>query len=73
MNLVKVNTKKPIALSAGSALSFIVLLGLVSLFSDLTYEGARSLNGQFLSFLGARAMAVGVAAGELLGYALRFV
>ena len=53
MNFVKVDPNKSTLLSAGSALSFIVLLGIVSLFSDLTYEGARSLNGQFLSFLAA--------------------
>lgn len=65
---------QPAPLSAGRALSFVVLLGVVSLFADLTYEGARGLNGPYLSFLGASATAVGLAAGagELLGYALRF-
>lgn len=60
---------------AGHALRFVVLLGLVSLFADATYEGARSVTGPFLGVLGASAAAVGVVAGagELLGYGLRLV
>lgn len=55
------------------AVRFIVLLGLVSLFADLTYEGARSISGPFLAALGASGTAVGVVAGlgELFGYVLR--
>ena len=51
----------------------MVLLGVVSLFADVTYEGARSINGQFLAVLGAGAAVVGVVGGlgELLGYGLR--
>ena len=62
-------------LVAGAAMAFVVLLGVVSLFSDMTYEGARSLHGQFLKILGSSALAVGVAAGagEFLGYAVRLV
>jgi len=54
---------------------FVVLLGIVSLFSDMTYEGARSITGPFLAFLGASATIVGIVAGfgELVGYALRLV
>lgn len=54
---------------------FVVLLGIVSLFADMTYESARSITGPFLALLGASATAVGITAGlgELLGYALRFV
>ncbi len=57
------------------ALRFIFLLGIVSLFADVTYEGARSINGSFLSILGASGAAVGLAsgAGELVGYCLRLV
>jgi predicted MFS family arabinose efflux permease len=60
---------------AKSALIFVVLMGIVSLFADFTYEGARSVNGQFLESLGASAAAVGfiVGFGELTGYALRFL
>ena len=66
------NLKK---LSSKSATQFIVLLGIVSLFGDITYEGARSVNGPFLAFLGANGMMVGLVAGsgELIGYALRLV
>jgi MFS family permease len=54
-------------------LSFIVLLGVVSLFADMTYEGARSATGPFLAMLGASAFAVALVSGggELIGYALR--
>lgn len=57
-----------------TALKFVVLLGLVSLFSDMTYEAARSLNGTFLKILGASGSTVGIVAGlgELIGYGLRF-
>jgi len=55
------------------ALGFIILLGLVSLFGDMTYEGARSISGPFLAALGASGAAVGIVAGlgELFGYTLR--
>ena len=58
-----------------SALKFVVLLGVVSLFADLTYEGARSAVGRYLGILGASATAVGIVAGlgELVGYAFRLV
>lgn len=57
------------------ATRFVVLLGVVSLFADMTYESARSITGPFLELLGASATVVGVVAGlgELIGYALRFV
>lgn len=57
------------------ALKFIVLLGIVSLCADVTYEGARSITGPFLKVLGASATVVGVVAGlgELIGYGLRIV
>jgi len=52
---------------------FIILLGIVSLFGDITYEGARSVAGPYLATLGASAGAVGLVGGvgEFLGYALR--
>jgi MFS family permease len=72
---LKADAKKTAVTATAGALGVVVLFGLVSLFADTTYEGARSLNGQFLSVLGASATAVGfaVGAGEFLGYALRFV
>lgn len=52
---------------------FIVLLGLVSLLADTTYEGSRSYYGDFLGLLGASGTAVGfvAGAGELVGYGVR--
>ncbi len=57
-----------------SALRFIFCLGVVSLFADMTYEGARSVLGPFLQNLGASAAEVGFIAGfgEMLAAALRF-
>lgn len=62
-------------ISKGTALKFVILLGVVSLFADMTYEGARSITGPYLAILGASATAVGIVAGfgELIGYALRLV
>src|SRR5579863_4686342 len=55
------------------AIRFVVLLGFVSLFADMTYEGARSVAGPFLQSLGATGAIVGIVAGlgELAGYAIR--
>ena len=57
-----------------SAIRFIVCLGVVSLFADMTYEGARSIIGPFLKDLGASAAQVGLIAGlgEMLAASLRF-
>jgi len=54
-------------------MQFIVCLGVVSLFADITYEGARSISGPFLRDLGASAALVGFVAGfgEFIGFALR--
>jgi len=54
-------------------MTFVALIGVVSLFADMTYEGARSINGPFLAVLGASSLAVGfiAGAGELLGYLTR--
>lgn len=56
-----------------AALSFIVLMGVVSLFSDMTHEGGKSILGAYLSLTGASAAAVGFVSGfgELIGYSLR--
>lgn len=57
------------------ARAFVVVMGVVALFGDMTYEGARGLVGPYLGLLGASAMAIGFAAGlgEFLGYALRLL
>jgi MFS family permease len=55
------------------AVAFIVLLGTISLFADMTYEGARSITGPYLGMLGVTATTIGVVSGfgELVGYAVR--
>ena len=54
---------------------FVLCFGLVSLFADMVYEGARSIIGPYLATLGASATIVGVVAGagEFIGYGLRVV
>ena len=58
-----------------SAFRFIVALGIVSLFADMTYEGAHSIIGPFLKDLGASAAQVGIIAGlgEMIAAILRLV
>ena len=58
-----------------AAIRFIVLIGVVSLFGDMTYEGARSIVGPYLATLGASATIVGLAAGfgELVGSGIRLL
>lgn len=54
---------------------FIVLFGVVSLFSDMTHEGAASIRGAYLSLLGASAGTIGFISGlgEMIGYSMRYV
>ena len=63
--------KKPLS----QALIFIILFGIVSLFSDMTHEGASSIRGAYLSLLGASASTIGFISGlgELIGYSLRYI
>lgn len=57
-----------------AAFRFIVCIGLVSLFADMTYEGAYSGIGPFLSELGVGATLVGVISGvgEMIAASLRY-
>ena len=57
------------------AMLFILLFGIVSLFSDMTHEGASSIRGAYLSLLGASAGTIGFISGlgELIGYSMRYV
>ena len=66
--MMKKSTKK-------IALSFVIMMGVVSLFSDMTHEGARSIYGAYLSLAGASAATIGfvMGLGELIGYSLRLV
>jgi len=67
--------RHPRQLQARTALGFVILVGIVSLFSDMTHEAARSINGQFLAVLGASGAAVGVVSGlgEVAGYSIRLL
>jgi hypothetical protein len=60
---------------SSAAFRFVLTLGIVNLFGDITYEGGASINGQFLASLGASAAAISIVAGagECLGYGLRAV
>ena len=57
------------------AMLFILLFGIVSLFSDMTHEGASSIRGAYLSLLGASAGTIGFISGlgELIGYSMRYI
>ena len=68
--------KTPVAGSVAKlAFRFVLIIGVVNFFADLTYEGARSIVGPFLGSLGASATIVGFVAGfgEMVGYGLRSV
>jgi predicted MFS family arabinose efflux permease len=60
---------------AGLAFRFVLIIGIVNFFADMTYEGARAIVGPFLGSLGASAAIVGFVAGfgELMGYGLRSI
>jgi len=53
----------------------ILSFGLVSLFGDIIYEGARGIISPYLQSLGATALIIGVAVslGDFLGYSLRMI
>lgn len=57
------------------AFRLVLILGLVSLFADMTYESARSITGQYLEYLGASGTIVGITAGigALIGYGFRLL
>jgi MFS family permease len=67
--------KNVLKLPQSPAFRFVLTMGIVNLFADMTYEGGASINGPFLQSLGATAAAVGIVAGigEFLGYSLRAV
>src|SRR5712691_9525448 len=68
-------TKNQRTTLAKLAFRFVLTIGIVNLFADLTYEGACSITGPFLGSLGASATVIGIVVGfgELLGYGLRSV
>lgn len=60
---------------ASLAFRFVLIIGVVNFFADMTYEGARANVGPFLGSLGASAAIIGFVAGfgELVGYGLRSI
>ncbi|MGV0582396.1 MFS transporter [Mycobacteroides chelonae] len=58
-----------------SAWRFVTTFGVISMFADIVYEGARSITGPLLASLGASALVVGVVTGigEAAALALRLV
>jgi len=54
---------------------FIIMFGIVSMFSDMTHESVTSIRGVFLSIVGASAATIGFISGlgELIGYGMRYV
>lgn len=57
-----------------SAMIFIIMFGIVSMFSDMTHESASSIRGAYLTLLGASAGTIGFVSGlgELVGYSMRY-
>ena len=62
-------------IGSSPAFNFVLTMGVVNLFGDMTYEGGGAINGQFMASLGASAAVVSITAGlgEFLGYSLRSV
>ena len=62
-------------IGSSPAFNFVLTMGVVNLFGDMTYEGGGAINGQFMATLGASAAVVSISAGlgEFLGYSLRSV
>ena len=56
-------------------LRFVIGLGLLSLFADFTYEGARSIVGAYLAEIGASPIMAGLVAGfgELIGFGIQLL
>ncbi len=59
--------------TASTVLHFVLLIGVVNLFADFTYEGGRSVIGPFLGQLGASAVVISIVSGvgEFFGYTVR--
>lgn len=57
------------------AFLFLLLLGVISLLSDFTHEGARSIYGPYLGLIGVSAFMVSFASGlgEFIGQSLRII
>jgi predicted MFS family arabinose efflux permease len=73
--MAQTETSSPKPDIAKLAFRFVLIFGAVNFFADMTYEGARSIAGPFLGYLGASATIVGFVGGfgEMVGYALRSI
>ncbi len=62
-------------ISRKTAYTAILALGIVSMLGDIVYESGRGIAPDYLLFLGASALLVGIVsgAGEFLGYAARLI
>lgn len=58
-----------------SALVFIILLAIVSMFSDMTHEGSNSIIGAYQAIIGTSPFAISVVSGlgMLIGFTLRLL
>ena len=54
------------------ALELVVLVGVVSLFADMIYEGARGITGPYRAVLGASGTVVGIVAGSVSWSVMRY-
>lgn len=66
--------KKDAKVKISDAMLFIILFSIVSMFSDMTHEGASSIRGAYYALLGASAATIGFVSGlgELIGYSIRY-
>lgn len=67
------NKKEELKIRAKSAFIFILLMGLVSMMSDIVHEGANSILGAFESFVGVSPFYISLISGlgMFIGYSLR--
>lgn len=75
MNHNSIFSSKECGRGMSTAMVFILMFSVVSLFSDMTHESASSIRGAFLALLGASATVIGFVSGlgELVGYGMRYV
>lgn len=71
----KLKSKDKMSSRRKNAYIFLILFGFISMFSDFTFEGSRSIIGPYLRLLGASAVTIGFVSGlgELIGYTIRLV
>ncbi len=62
-------------MSKSTLFRFVLIIGIVNLFADFTYEGGRSIIGPFISVLGTSGIIIGFVGRfvEFMVYSIRFV